>query len=292
MTDEEMMANRLSLLDTLVLDALTERLEKLEKVLDADVISIFSPMTYGVDTRLNRALMSNPKRKEKLAIILETPGGVAEIVERMVESIRNVYEELIFIVPDRAMSAGTIFVMAGDRILMSPFSVLGPIDPQIEKDGKLIPALSYLNQYEALVEKSSQGKLTTAEFAMLDKLDLAELHTFRQARDLSVDLVKKWLADHKFKDWTETETQKQPVTAELRQARAKEIADALTDNERWHSHARGISMSTLRKELNLRVENYQETKPLAEAIHAYFDLYADMLNQKSILSFVHSRYYY
>ena len=32
--------------------------------------------------------------------------------------------------PDRAMSAGTIFALSADRIMMDYFSCLGPIDPQ------------------------------------------------------------------------------------------------------------------------------------------------------------------
>ena len=44
------------------------------------------------------------------------------------------------------MSAGTIFALSADTILMNYFSALGPIDPQIEKDGKSASALSYLIQ--------------------------------------------------------------------------------------------------------------------------------------------------
>jgi hypothetical protein len=82
------------------------------------------------------------------------------------------------------MSAGTILVMSGDEILMDYHSCLGPIDPQVERDGRLIPALSYLSQYEDLIEKSQSGGLSTAELVLLQKLDLAELHQFELARDL------------------------------------------------------------------------------------------------------------
>jgi len=58
---------------------------------------------------------------------------------------------------------------------------------------------------------------------MMSKLDLAELHQFEMARDLSVSLLEKWLAKYKFKDWTVTETRKQPIGSAERQARAKEM---------------------------------------------------------------------
>ena len=68
-----------------------------------------------------------------------------EVVERVVTTIRFMYEDLTIVVPDQAMSAGTIFALSADRIMMDHLSCLGPIDPQIAKDGKLVPALSYLN---------------------------------------------------------------------------------------------------------------------------------------------------
>jgi len=135
-----------------------------------------------------------------LAVILDTPGGIAEVVERMVNTIRYHYnDEVYFEIPNRAMSVGTIFAMSGDKIFMSYFSVLGPIDPQIEKDGKLVPALSYLNQYERLCQKADAGQLNTAEYAQLSKLDLGELHQFEQARELSIELLENWLSQYKFK---------------------------------------------------------------------------------------------
>ena len=84
------------------------------------------------------------KKKYSLIVILETQRGLAEIVERIVVSIRCNHDELTVIIPDKAMSAGAIFALSADTILMNYFSALGPIDPKIEKYRKLVPALSYL----------------------------------------------------------------------------------------------------------------------------------------------------
>ena len=99
------------------------------------------------------------------------------------------------------MSAGTILALSADRIMMDHLSCLGPIDPQIERDGNLFPALSYLNQFERLNRKSEKGELTTAEYALLNKLDLGELYRFEQARELSIELLIKWLSQYKFGDY-------------------------------------------------------------------------------------------
>ena len=81
---------------------------------------------------------------------------------------------------------------------------------------------------------------------LLQKLDLAELQQFEEARELSGSLLKKWLVKYKFKDWSVTETHRTPVTPEMKEARAADIAKVLSDPQRWHSHGRGIPMNVLR----------------------------------------------
>lgn len=255
---------------------------------NADAMSIVSPIVSGVDVTVRDAIEKKGTKKTKMAIVLETPGGVVEVVERMVQVIRNFYQEVIVIVPNQAMSAGTVFALSADRIMMDYFSRLGPIDPQIVKDDKLVPALAYLNQYQKLNEKASQGNLTTAEYAMLGKLDLGELYQFEQARELSVELLIKWLSQYKFKDWKKTETRKISVTKNLKQERAKEIAKILNDPDRWHSHGRGIDISTLRNELKLKIEDYSENEGLSKSIRNYFNLLVDYLSRQKLISFVHT----
>lgn len=63
-----------------------------------------------------------------LDVILETPGGYAEITEDIVRLMRQKYDDIAFIIPGAAKSAGTIMAMSGDEILMEPVSALGPID--------------------------------------------------------------------------------------------------------------------------------------------------------------------
>lgn len=279
-------------LDAVVLDLLKQRIQRLEEALDADCVTLFGPILYGVEQRFNQALAAVPTRRNCLAVILDTIGGVVEVAERMVQCSRHLYKEVYFVVPNQAMSAGTVFALSGDKIYMNYFSVLGPIDPQIQKDGKLVPALSYLSEYEALIKRSREGQLTTAEYALLSKFDLGELHTFKQARDLSVELLENWLSTYKFKDWTTTESTKTTVTPEMRKRRANEVAKLLVDHEKWHSHSRCISMGTLRTELNVRVEDYGSDADLRTRVHDYYDVFVDFLSQKSIGSFVHSGYYY
>ena len=276
-------------LDAHIRRQLDDRLNRIGDELSADVMTIMSPIIPELDLEVRDAIEGLKDKKAAIAIILDTPGGVVEVVERMVGTVRNAYREVIVIVPDRAMSAGTIFALSADRIMMDYFSYLGPIDPQIEKDGKLVPALSYLNQFERLKEKSKEEDLSTVEYALLSKLDLGELYQFEQARELSNELLMKWLSQYKFKTWEKTESRDLPVTDQMRKDRAKEIADALNKTERWHSHGRGIDMKTLQEEVGLRIEDYGTNLQLQGEIREYFGLLRDYMGREKLFMFVHTK---
>ncbi|WP_419909608.1 SDH family Clp fold serine proteinase [Candidatus Poriferisodalis sp.] len=266
----------------------TNRLIAIEDMLDADGLTIISPMQHGVEHRAKIAIEARHDRRDNLFVIVDTPGGVVEVVERIVRVFREHYREVQFIVPDRAMSAGTVLVMSGDHILMDYHSCLGPIDPQLVLDDRLVPALSYLAQYEHLIEKSENGSLSTAELVLLQKLDLAELHQFQLARDLSIELLKQWLTSYKFKDWTTTETRGIPVTKEMKEDRASDIARKLSDQTRWLTHGRGIDMNTLRDELHLKIDDLNEQPDLKQAVWNYFWFIRDHMVGNGSDSFVHA----
>ena len=83
------------------------------------------------------------------------------------------------------MSAGTVLVMSGDSIYLDYFSILGPIDPQVENaSGTQVPALGYLIQFDRLLRKADRGTLNTAELTLLvEKFDPADL--YRMSRPVS-----------------------------------------------------------------------------------------------------------
>ncbi len=123
----------------------------------------------------------------------------------IVETLRHHYGYVAFVIPNCAFSAGTVLVMSGDDIYMDYYSRLGPIDPQVEtENGKMVPPLGYLAQYRRLLDAEAQ--------LLIDGFDQAELHKYEQARELSIALLKEWLAKYKFKDWKVTESRGIPVT--------------------------------------------------------------------------------
>lgn len=266
----------------------TDRLTEIEEMLDADGLTIISPMAFGLEHRVKVAVEARELPRRSLVAILDTAGGIVEVVERIVRVLRHHYAEVKFVIPDRAMSAGTVLAMSGDHILMDYHSCLGPIDPQIELDDRLVPALSYLSQYESLIEKSRSETLSTAELVLLQKLDLAELHRFGLARDLSINLLTRWLTSYKFKDWVTTETRGRTVTRDMKEERAAWIARQLNDQERWLTHGRGIDMQTLQGELKLKIDDIGSNPELREAVWNYFWFLTDHMSRNGIVSFVHT----
>ena len=234
-------------------------------------------------------LASKNNEQKNLVFLLHTGGGVAEIVENMVQITRHHYNEVWFLVPDLAMSAGTILCMSGDKIFMDYSSALGPIDPQVQNsEGQLVPALGYLDQVKQMIDKSANNALTDAEFAILQNQDLATLQRYEQAKELSISLLKDWLVKYKFKDWNLHASKQTPVTEEDKIERAGEIASELSDHKRWHSHGRMIGMNTLTAQLNLKIEDYTADLPRRLAVRQYSDLLIDCLKNRRVDHLFHA----
>ena len=70
-------------------------------------------------------------RSKGLDLILHTPGGETAATESLVDYLRAMFgSDIRAIVPQLAMSAGTMIACACSKIIMGKHSSLGPIDPQ------------------------------------------------------------------------------------------------------------------------------------------------------------------
>jgi ClpP class serine protease len=66
-------------------------------------------------------------------LVLHTPGGLVVAALQIARALRERRAKVTVFVPHYAMSGGTLIAMAADRIVMSPNSALGPVDPQLGK---------------------------------------------------------------------------------------------------------------------------------------------------------------
>lgn len=283
--------------DKLIRDSLCKQLKEIEVFLKADFISFSGQIVDGSEAmflRIIEDIAEDENKSDTLYIMLTTPGGSAQAVERYVNIVRYHYKTVNFIIPDYAYSAGTIFCMSGDDIYMDYYSTLGPIDPQVQnKDGNLVAALGYLDKVNELVEKARKNTLTQAEFLILKDIDIAELRSYEQAKELTIDLLKKWLVQYKFKNWKVHRTDEllkgKEVTLEEKMRRAKEIADKLSDNNLWKSHARPINIDSLERMLRLEIRDYGSNSEFRNRIRNYYFLLNDYLRNKGYLVYIHTR---
>ena len=220
-----------------------------------------------------------------LDVILETVGGSGEIAEDIVRMLRKKYPSVAFIVPGMAKSAGTIMVMAGDEILMDHTSSLGPIDAQIQWEGKRFSAEAFLKGLEQIKKDATESKsLNRAYIPILQRISPGEIQNADNALKFARVLVSEWLSKYKFKFW-EKHRDGRPVTDDDKVARAEEIAQALCDHSRWLSHGRSIKLEDL-ESLGLKVTDYGKIPQLSDAIRRYHVLLQMTLGQSNIFKLI------
>ncbi|MBF0553053.1 MAG: ATP-dependent Clp protease proteolytic subunit [Nitrospirae bacterium] len=290
--------------DKTIYAVLHERLSDIEKKFDADALFYYGEFDHrlGIAKRFTdviEQLKNDKQTKNRIVIFLNTPGGSVELVEKLVDIIRHHYNEVYFVIPDVAFSAGTIFCMSGDEIFMDYSSALGPIDPQVFsiKENGYVPALGYLDKVEELVAKSRDGTITSVEYEYFQGFDFAFLKSCEQARDLTVTLLKKWLVEYKIKDWdvyrTNPDNKGIPLTKKRKEQIAEEIAEDLGNHKKWLSHGRHIGIGTLQTELTIQIHDYsgEDEKELKQLIRNYNDFIVGFISRNGLESFIHSRHY-
>lgn len=219
-------------------------------------------------------------------VILETGGGVAEAVEDIVRMLRAKYEHIGIIIPGTAKSAGTIFTMAGDEILMGTSSSLGPIDAQIITANKRYSADAFLEGLEKIkAEVISVGKLNPAYIPILQNISPGEIQHAENAQNFSRKLVTQWLSQYKFKFWETHSSTGKSVTQEEKEKQAKKIADKLCKHSDWLTHGRSITIPDL-EAMGLKITDYTKTPDLNEAITRYYTLMRMSLEATNIFKMV------
>ena len=73
----------------------------------------------------------------------------------------------------------------------------------------------------------------------------------------------------------------------MKKERAQRIAEDLSNNEKWHSHGRGINMKTLQTDIGLKIQDYSK-EDYGKIIKEYFGLLVDYMQRQKMFSFVHT----
>lgn len=197
-----------------------------------------------------------------LDLILHTPGGNVAAAESIVDYLHSVFGDNIrAIIPQMAMSAGTMIALSCPEIIMGKHSSLGPVDPQFNG----------LSCQEAIDEFNQAVADVTANPASLGlwqvriaKYDPTFLVSCKNALEWSKSYTKKWLGKN----------------YKLGDSEAEEMAKPFVDHSESKSHARHFPAAQCR-EIGLRVidlESDQELQDYVLSLHHCFMFYFDKSN--------------
>ena len=71
--------------------------------------------------------------------------------------------------------------------------------------------------------------------------------------------------------------------------RVSEIAEKLSDNNRWKSHGRPIGIEALTTDLNLKIIDFEKDQALNNLIAEYYDVLTEYINGHKFRIFFQTR---
>lgn len=194
-------------------------------------------------------------RKKGLDLILHTPGGEIAATESLVDYLRSMFGTNVrAVVPQLAMSAGTMIALACKSVLMGKESSLGPIDPQVMG----IPAHGVLEEFERARREIAQDSTTIPLWQpIIAKYTPTLVGECEMASQWASEIVQEWLKTGMLREG--------PKPADT----AAKIALELSDRAETKSHARHISAQKA-KSIGIRVESLEadgELQDLVLSVH-------------------------
>lgn len=195
--------------------------------------------------------------KQGLDLILHTPGGDVAATESIIDYLRSLYRgDMRAIIPQLAMSGGTLLALSCQEIVMGKHSSLGPVDPQIGG----MPAQGILEEFE---QASKEVKADPTRIGLWQPIIAKYWPTLitssRHAIDWSDQLLRTYLTNGMLKD-------DKPAA---RGQKIKKIADHLGKQAKSKSHNRHINPDVA-ESLGLkivRMESDQKLQDLVLSLH-------------------------
>lgn len=231
------------------------------------------------DLPFREMVASVPTDEKEIDIVLVTPGGLANQVVNFVNTLRPRFDRVTFILLDMAMSAGSIFIMSGDDIIMSKQSKFGPIDPQVPgKDGRYVPAQSILLAISKIQERGqkaldNQQQPNWTDVQMLKNIDIREVGAAISASNYSIQITKAFLEHYKFSTWKTHISTGTPVTPQEKKSQAEKIAAILCNHVKWKSHGHFIDRNTARTDCFIKITHSESIPKLDRAMRRMWALF-------------------
>ncbi len=210
-----------------------------ESAIDASDDMIFRETINNIDDESN-----------EIDIVLSTNGGNAGQVAKFVDTLRERFKSVTFLIPSTCMSAGTLWALSGNEIYMTTTARFGPIDPQVTtKDGAYVPAQSIWRLLHYIAGEGQNcidngHEIRWELLAILDGIDKTAMGYSLSQTEYSITLATEFLT--KYNSHIDGDDE-----------RAVSIAADLADHEIWLSHSHLIDSKTL-NEIGLEVKTPDE----------------------------------
>jgi ATP-dependent protease ClpP protease subunit len=190
-------------------------------------------------------------REKGLDLILHTPGGDMAATESLIDYLRQMFaDDIRAIVPQIAMSGGTMIALACKQIIMGKHSNLGPIDPQFSG----IAAHAVKEEFERAIKEVQAAPHTAPIWqVILSKYGPSLISESAKAIKWADDMTKEWLKTGMFKSDPDA------------QAKADRVVGELGDHAITMSHARHISLKAAQN-LGLNVVPLEDDQALQDAV--------------------------
>jgi hypothetical protein len=190
-------------------------------------------------------------RTKGLDLVLHTPGGDAAATESLVDYLRSMFgTDIRAIIPQIAMSAGTMIACSCREIIMGKHSSLGPIDPQINGMAAHGIIEEFMRAQQEVAKNQMLGILWQPIIAKYSPTLIGEC---QKAIKWADTMVTDWLVSGMFKD--------EARPAEV----AKKVVEELGNHALTLSHARHISLQRA-QEMKLKVTALESDPDLQDAI--------------------------
>lgn len=122
---------------------------------DCDVMFFNFGLDSGFHHYFYSFLCKRKIKRKNLLLFLTTEGGVAECAYRIARWLQDSYGDITIVVAGWCKSAGTLFCIAANRLVIADTGELGPLDVQIAKADEIWERSSGL-AVEAAFEKLQQ----------------------------------------------------------------------------------------------------------------------------------------
>jgi hypothetical protein len=151
-------------------------------------------------------------RAKGLDLLLHTPGGEVAATESIVDYLHQMFGDIRAIVPQLAMSAGTMISLACDTIVLGKHSSLGPFDPQIRG----MPAQGILEEFQtAVTEIKANPAAAPLWQVIIAKYPPTLLGQSQKASQWAEQMVADWMIKRLLSKLPNKEAVKASVLGEL-----------------------------------------------------------------------------